>query len=281
MTAVTEGRRAGRELPGSPPGPIRRCSGAARMEWIKLRSLRSSSWMLIIAAAGVIGLGILVLSFYPSHWAHMTAAQRASFDPTNQGFTGIALGQLVAGIFGVLAITGEYSSGSIRATLSATPSRLMMLAAKAAVVGAAALLVGEAVCLAAFLIGQDLVLSSPAPHAMLGQAGTARAVVMTGGYLCLSALIGLGLGAIIRHTAGAIAAFTAVVLVLPFVSAALPGSLQQAVVRYLPEQIASNSLAAVRPEAGSLSPWAGMGMLCLYAAVLLLIGGWQLARRDA
>lgn len=251
------------------------------MEWIKLRSLRSTAWILIILVAGVIGIGILVLSFYPSHWAHMTAAQRASFDPTNDGFTGIVLGQLAAGILGVLAITGEYSSGSIRATLSAMPSRPLVLAAKAAVVGAVMLLVGEAVCFAVFLTGQDLVLSSPAPHAALGHGGVLRAVVMVGGYLCLSALIGLGLGAIIRHTAGAIAAFTAVVLALPFVALALPSAEQQDVVKYLPEQIASNSLAAVRPEAGSLPPWAGMGLLCLYAVVLLAIGGWLLARRDA
>jgi len=281
MTAVTASRQPDRELTGSAPGWPGRLASTARMEWIKLRSLRSIAWTLIIGVTGVIGLGILVLSLFPGQWAHLTAGQRASFDPTNDGFTGIALGQLAAGILGVLAITGEFSSGSIRATLAAVPSRPLMLAAKAAVVGAAALIIGEAVCFAVFWIGQDLVLSGPVPHATLGQSGVLRAVIMTGGYLCACALIGLGLGAIIRHTAGAIAAFTAVILVLPLVTLALPASDQQAVVKYLPEQIASNSLAAVRPEAGSLSPWAGAALICLYAVVLLVIGGWQLARRDA
>lgn len=254
--------------------------GAARMEWIKLRSLRSTRWTLLITTAGMIGLGILVLRYYPAHWRHMSAAARASFDPVNQGYTGVALAQLAMGMLGVLAITGEYSSGMIRSTLAAVPDRPLLLAAKAAVFGAAALAIGELLSLATFLVGQAT-LASPAPHASLGQPGVLRAVLMIGAYLCLVGLIGMGLGAIIRHSAAAVAALTGLILLLPPLLAAFPGSVLQGPGRFLPELIAENSLAVSRPVPYSLSPWAGLGMLCLYAAVMLGAGGLLLARRDA
>ena len=105
------------------------------------------------------------------------------------------------GIIGVLVMTSEYSSGMIRATLAAVPDRRLLLAAKAAVLGAAALAAGELLSFVTFLAGQA-VLTSPAPHATLGQPGVLRAVLLAGAYLCLIGLIGLGIGAIIRHSAG-------------------------------------------------------------------------------
>jgi ABC-2 type transport system permease protein len=257
-----------------------RFSHVAHMEWLKLRTLRSTSWIAVIVAAGMTGLAIVILSRYPSQWARMSAAERTSFDPTNDGFAGLALGQLAAGALGALAITSEYSSGMIKATLAAVPRRGMVLAAKAAVLGALALAAGEILAFTAFLAGQAALLA-PAPHAALGQPGVLRAVLMAGAYLCLIGLIGLGLGAIIRHTAGAIGAIVGVVFVLPPITLALPDSAQHAVTKFLPEVIAENSLTAVKPVAYSLAPWAGLGMLCLYAAVLLGTGGWLMARRDA
>src|SRR6185437_810353 len=175
----------------------------ARMEWLKLRSVRSTPWILLVFAAGMIGLSVLVLSH--THWAAMSAADRATFDPVNEGFTGLALGQLVLGVLGVLAITTEFSSGMIRATFAAVPRRPMVLAAKAAVVGAVTLVAGEVLAFGAFAAG-ELALRSPAPHATLGQPGVLRAVLLAGAYPCLIALIALGLGAIIRNTAAAISA---------------------------------------------------------------------------
>jgi ABC-2 type transport system permease protein len=266
--------------PASRPGSRYRFGGAARMEWIKLRSLRSTRWTLLVMTAAMIGLGILVLRYYPAHWRHMSAADKASFDPVNQGYTGVALAQLAMGMLGVLAITGEYSSGMIRSTLAAVPDRPLLLAAKAAVFGAAALAVGELLSLATFLIGQAT-LASPAPRATLGQPGVLRAVLMIGAYLCLVGLIGLGLGAIIRHSAGAVAALVGVILLVPPILAAFPDSVLHGPGRFLPELIAENSLAISRPVPYSLSPWTGLGMLCLYAAVVLGAGGLLLARRDA
>jgi ABC-2 type transport system permease protein len=267
--------------PGSRlPAGHYRFAGVARMEWIKLRSLRSTRWTMVVMAAGMIGLGILVLRAYPSHWQHMSAADKASFDPVNQGFTGVALAQLAMGLLGVLVMTSEYSAGMIRATLAAVPNRPLLLAAKAAVFGLAALAVGEFLSFATFLAGQAT-LASPVPHATLGQPGVLRAVLLTGAYLCLVGLFGLGLGAIIRHSAAAIAALAVLILVLPELLIPFPDSVQHAASRYLPEVIAENSLAISRPVPFSLSPWAGLGMLCLYAVIVLTAGGLLLARRDA
>jgi ABC-2 type transport system permease protein len=212
-------------------------------------------------------------------WARYPAAQRASFDPTNDGFIGLALGQLLAGALGALAITAEYSSGMIRATLSAVPRRARVLAAKAAVTGAVTLAAGEALAFAAFFAGQAA-LRAPAPHATLAQPGVLRAVLMAGAYPGLVALLALGLGAVIRHTAGAIAAVVGVLFVLPVVLIPVSGT-QGAVEQFLPEQIAENSLTAVKPVAHALPAPAGLGLLCLYAAAALAAGAWVLARRDA
>lgn len=256
-------------------------SDAARMEWLKLRTLRSQRWTMLVLLASLIGIGIAAEVYYPGHWAHMTAAQRASFDPTNQGFTGMALGQLAAGIGGVLVMTGEYSTGSIRSTLAAIPNRPLLLAAKAAVLGAVALVAGELACIASFLVNQYLVLSAPAPHASLAQPAALRAVLMMGAYVSLIGLLGVGLGAIIRHTAGAIAALVGVVFAVPLVLQAFPASVHDAAQKFFPMLIAEDSLSAVKPTAGALSPWVGLGVLVGYAVVLLLAGCWLLVRRDA
>lgn len=258
-----------------------RLADVARMEWLKLRSLRSSRWLALITAASLVGIGIAVLSYYPAHWAHLSAANKAAFDPTNQGFTGMALAQLVAGIAGVLMITGEYSSGSIRATLAAVPRRPVMLAAKALVLGASALLIGEVTCVATFVVDQDVVLRSVPVHTSLTQAAPLRVVLMLGGYFALMALLGLGLGAIVRHTAGAIAAVVGVTLALQAIFALLPTSVRNGYGRYLPMIIAENSLGSVKPSPDSLPPWPGLLLLCGYVAVTLVLGGWLLARRDA
>ena len=250
----------------------------AQMEWLKLRSVRSTWWTLLVFAAGMIGLAILVMVH--QHWATMSAADRASFDPTNDSYAGLAIGQLAIGVLGVLAVTGEFSSGMIRATFAAAPRRPLVLAAKAAIVAAVTLAAGEILAFVAFGVG-EAVLKSPAPHASLGHPGVLRAVVMAGAYPALIGLIGLGLGALIRHTAGAISAVVGVLFVLPLILVPLGTAIQNAAGQFMPMLIAENSLTAVRPVAHSLSPGAGFAVLCAYAAAALAAGGWALARRDA
>ncbi len=255
-------------------------TNVARMEWIKLRSLRSARWGLAVLAAAMIGFAVLVLGVESGHWAHMSAADRASFDPTNQGFTGLILGQLVTAVLGVLLVTSEFSSGLIRATFAAVPRRPLVLAAKAAVFGGATLIAGEVLAIVSFLAGEAM-LRGAAPHVTLATPGVLRAVLMAGAYVCLCGLFGLGLGAIIRHSAGAIAAVVVVIFALPLLLLPLPDSMRNDIVKFLPEQIAGSGITAVQPEANTLSPWAGLGLLCLYAAILLGVGAVLLARRDA
>ena len=250
----------------------------AQMEWIKLRSVRSTWWTLLVFAAAMIGLAIPILIH--QHWATMSATDRASFDPTNDSFAGLAIGQLALGVLGVLAVTSEFSSGMIRATFAAAPRRPLVLAAKAAIVAAVALVAGEILAFVAFGVG-EAVLKNPAPHAALGQPGVLRAVLMAGAYPALIALIGLGLGALIRHTAGAISAVVGVLFVLPLILIPFGTSIQNSAGRFMPMLIAENSLTAVKPLAHSLSPAVGFVVLCGYAAAALAVGAWALARRDA
>jgi ABC-2 type transport system permease protein len=273
MTTATLTRAA-----ASPAGGGYGFRTVARMEWLKLRSVRSTWWTLLVFAAGMVGLAVLVLSH--QHWASMAAAQRASFDPTNDGFSGLVIGQLAVGVLGALMITTEFSSGLIRATFAAAPRRPLVLAAKAAVLAGVALAAGEILAFAAFAVG-EVALRAPAPHASLGQPGVLRAVLLAGAYPALIGLIGLGLGALVRHTAAAISAVAGVLFVLPLILLPLGTSIQNSAGKFLPMLIAENSITAVKPQANALAPWAGFALLCAYAAVALAAGGFALARRDA
>ena len=245
-----------------------------RMEWIKLRSLRSTWWTLAITVAGTIGIGVAV----------GLNTRNASGDLTNNALAGVVPGLLLAGALGVLTMTSEYTSGMIRATLAAVPRRPLVLAAKAAVFGAVTLAVGEAASLISFFAGGATLrhgITAPA----LGQPGVLRAVVLSGAGYCLIGLLGLGLGAIIRHSAAAIAVLVGGVYVL----AQFIGAVAHGAAAYMPILIVANSLSTTKPEpchGGAaqcphfLSAWAGVGVLCAYAVVALVIGGWLLARRD-
>lgn len=249
----------------------------ARMEWRRLRTVRSTWYIVAVFAAGMVGLAMLAASH--ENYAQMSAADRVSFDPTYDAFLGLVPGQLLLGTLGLLAITTEFSSGMIRATFAAAPSRPLVLAAKAVVLGAVTLAAGEISAFAAFLVGQAM-LQAPAPHATLGQPGVLRAVLMAGVYPALIALISLGIGAIIRHTAGAICALVGVVFVLPLSLFALGSSIQDTAQKFLPDTM-RNSLTAVKPVAHLLSPWLTFGLLCAYAMLALAGGAWALTRRDA
>jgi ABC-type transport system involved in multi-copper enzyme maturation permease subunit len=179
-------------------------------------------------------------------------------------------------VLGVLVMTSEYSSGTIRATLAAIPRRALVLAAKASVFGVVALAAGELVSFAGFLAGAAFVRAG-VPHPVLSQPVVLRAVALSGAYLFLIGLIGLALGVIVRHGAAAIAILSGLVFVAPLAGlAATPAG------KFMPELIYANSMGATKPVPGfTLSPWAGLGIICAYAAVLLAVGGWLLTRRDA
>ena len=179
-------------------------------EWIKLRSLRST--YLTLAAAVVLGagLGFLDTSSVAHHWATMSAADRAAFDPVGDSFTGLVFAQLAFGVLGVLTISSEYGTGMIRTTLTAVPRRGRLLAAKALVVGAVALVAGELFAFGTFLLGQ-VMLASAHLDVALTSPGVLRAVSSAGLYLGVVALVGCGAGALLRHTAGGVAVMFGVI----------------------------------------------------------------------
>jgi ABC-type transport system involved in multi-copper enzyme maturation permease subunit len=261
-----------------------RPAGVMRSEWTKLRSVRSTTWTLVATVVITIGIGIIATSTEATRWSHTALADRLSFDPTNLSLTGLLFGQLAVGILGVLAVSAEYGTGTIRASLAAVPDRRMLLAAKAAVFALVALVVGEVVSFGAFFIGQMLI-GGGAPHATIGQAGVLRAVAGGGLYLALLGLLALGLGTIIRHTAGAIAAFVGVLLIIPLILPALPTSLNHTLGKFEPVTI-GNAMTSVNTHLGSgatpsFSPWVGLALLAGYAALALGVGGWRMIRRDA
>lgn len=261
--------------------------GVIRSEWTKLRSLRSTVWTLGITLIAILGFAALVTAATASHWRSAGIATRATFDPTATSLAlSIFLGQIAIGVLGVLAISAEYSSGTIRSTLAAVPHRTMVLVGKVIVFGCVALVVSEISTFCAFEIGQQLLRGST-PYATLGQPGVLRAVVGTGLVLTVLGLLALGLATIIRHTAGSIFAFVGLVLVLTFVSGAFPTSVQNAVERYLPLIIAEHMTVTNPLHTGHLtnaplfSQWAGFGVLCGYAVLALGVGAWLMNRRDA
>ncbi len=239
----------------------------ARMEWIKLRSLRSTWLTLAIAVAASAGIALATGSSTTSGGMFV-----------GNTLVGMLIGVLLIGVVGVLAMTSEYTTGTIRATFAAAPRRLRVLAAKAAVVGAVALITGEAAAFLSFFAGcMSLRHGITAPA--LSQPGVLRAIVLTGASLSLIGLLGLGLGAIIRRTAAAITVVVGIVCA--------GGPLNLAIRPYLPIYIVSHSLSATtplcRPGAAScwLSAWSGLGMLAIYAAIAMVLGALILAWRDA
>ena len=165
----------------------------AAMEWIKLRTLRSTWWTLAITVAGAIAMAIVI----------GLNTKYGSADLTNNALAGVIPGLLLTGVLGVMIMTSEFTSGLIRATLAAVPNRPLALAAKAAVFGGVTLVLGEAATFIAFLAG-GAALRHGIPAPTLAQPGVLRAVVMSGASFSLIGLLGLGLGAIVRHTAAAI-----------------------------------------------------------------------------
>ena len=252
-----------------------RLGDVVRAEWTKFASLRSSRWTLVVFALTGIGLGILVSALTGARWPQASAQTRANWDPTNNTLAGLIPGYLVIPVLGVLMMTSEYSTGSIRSTLAAVPRRPLVLAAKALVFAGATLVVVEAVSFLAFLLGQRVM--GTAPHARLGQPGVLRALIMSGAFLVLMGLFGLGLGTIIRRSAAAVAAYAGLAVVLPPLLNAFPGNLW----RFGPITILAYSAAAVKILPGALSPWTGFAAMAAYAAVALAVGAVLLVRRDA
>lgn len=248
-------------------------------EWIKMRSLRSTVWTLIVAVGLFVGVGIVVGLVFSSRWTHMRPQEQLRFDPTEDTLRGAFFAQLAIGVLGVLMITGEYSTGMVRATMSAVPKRLPVLWAKLGVFTAVATVSMIASSFAAFLIGQAL-LAPTAPHTTLAAPGVLRAVIGAGLYLSVVGILGLALGFIIRNTAGAISALFGVLLILPIIGELLPEDWAQHVVGYLPSN-AGQQLMTLHPDPYMLAPLNGFALFVGYAIAAIAVAAVVVKRRDA
>ena len=248
-------------------------------EWIKLRSIRSTYLVLAFAAAAAVIIGYLVTHADAGHWPTMSPRARASFDPVYDSFTGLGLAQLAFGVLGVLAISSEYATGLIRTTFTAAPRRRAVLAAKAAVVGALSLVAGEVIAFVAFFVGQQA-LSARHLDVTLASPGALRGVLAAGFYLAVMAWVGLGLGALIRHTAGAVTTMSAVVFLLPQIIHALPAPWDVRTGRYTVD-LAAQQMIAQHPQPGYFGAGASLLICAAYAAAALAAAAFLITRRDA
>lgn len=263
----------------APPGRSRPLAwDMARSEWIKLRTVRSTYWALLLTPAGMAGFGALLTAAYVRHHE----AARRGFDPASYSLSGFFVAQLAIIVLGVIVITSEYTTGSIRSTFAAAPQRTAVLAAKAAVFGAVAVAVGTASAFAAFFTGQAL-LAGKGLGTTIAAPGALRSVLGAGLYLAVLGLLALGTGSLIRRTAGSAAAVVGLVVILPVLVQGLPSSWQAALTRYLPSVAGQAVIGRTKfaPPGPLLSPWAGFGLLCAYTAVVLSAAALALHRRDA
>jgi ABC-2 type transport system permease protein len=248
-------------------------------EWIKLRSVRSTYLILLVAAAAAVGVGYLVAHSDATHWATMTAQARAAFDPVGDSFAGLGVAQLAFGALGVLAISSEYTTGLIRTTFAAAPRRRAVLAAKAAVAGAISLLAGELIAFATFFTSQQA-LSAQHLNVALTHPGALRGVLAAGFYLAVMAWVGMGLGVVIRHTAGAITAMTGVVFLLPTIIGALPAPWNTTIGRFT-VNLAAQQTIAQHPHAGYFGAGPSFLVVAAYAAAAIAAAAFLITRRDA
>jgi ABC-2 type transport system permease protein len=255
---------------------------AIRCEWIKFRSVRSTLVTLAVTVVLCVGFSALFTWIARDNWKSAGFRDHLAFNPTRLSLVGFVFAEIAIGVIGVLVITSEYSSGLIRATLTALPHRVDALLAKAVVLFIVTLVVGEGCSFVSFLVGQSI-LHGVTPSDTLSSPGSLRAVVLAGLSLALLALFALGLGTMLRHTAGAITVFVALLLIIWIIVATLPSDYQMHIYPYLPE-VLSQSMRAPGDASlsfSSFSPTVSSLVLAAYAVGSLLIGGLVLVRRDA
>ena len=251
---------------------------AVRSEFTKIRSTRSTYWTLLALIVVTVGIGALATAGTAAH----PQGLGPDFDATQQSLGGLYVGQLVIAVLGALTITSEYSTGMIRTSLSVQPRRGTLFAAKALVFAVVSLVTGLVACFASFFIGQAI-LSSHHLNVTLGDPNVLRAVI--GGALFLTAcgMLAYGLGAILRHTAGAITAAIGLLFVVSILVNFLPHSWQNNVDKWMPA-IAGAQIWTTKPGSGGpdlFSAWPGFAVLATYAAVAIVAGLVLFRRRDA
>jgi ABC-2 type transport system permease protein len=291
MSQAPPAQRANRpgQVPGEPEGMRNALHAgwtslreALHAEWTKLRTLPGTPWLLaaIIAATVAVSTAAAAAVTCPSGGC--------SVDPAKLSLTGIDLGQAVAAILAVLAISGEYSTGMIRTTMTAMPRRAVVLAAKASVVTGLVLAAGTIAVLGSLLAGR-VILSGhgfTAAHGYsplsLGDGPVLRAAAGSVLYLALIALLSLGIATIIRDPGAAIGTVLGLLYLSPIIAAAVNSPhWHNGIERYAPMSAGLAIQATTGLRSLPISPWAGLGVLAAWTAAALLAGGLLLRLRDA
>jgi ABC-2 type transport system permease protein len=249
-------------------------------EWTKLRSLRSTRWSLFVAVLLTILFPVLFAALTSSHWGSMSAHERADRHPLDIALAGVNVSQLAIAVLGVLVITGEYSTGMIRSSFAAVPKRLPVLWAKTGVFAVVAFLLMLGPVVIAFFASQAILSRHHILQISFSHPGVARSVIGGAVYLMLVGIFALGIGAIVRNTAGAIASFAGVFFVIPPLMNILPSNWNHAISKYLPSE-AGRQLFSLTHDANSLSPAAGGLLFVGYCALALAVAVVLLVRRDA
>ena len=258
-------------------GALPLAGGILRSEMCKLRTVRSTFWALAAAVVFNVAVAAILAIVLPGH---LSAHQKATIDSVRVSLGGLHLSQIAIGLLGVLAVTSEYSTGMIRATLAAVPQRRLMLTAKTAVLTAAVLVAGTGASFAAYLVFQALLPAGDTMQTALGDPGVLRAVTGAGLYLTVLGLLGAGLGTAIRSSAGAVATLFGLLFLPTLLTALLPATWRDTVAPYLPMN-AGDAIYTVQHLAHTLQPWPGLGVFCIYAAAALAAGFILISRRDA
>ena len=249
-------------------------------EWTKLRSLRSTRWSMLVAILLAIALPLLGATITGAHWSHMSASDRAGRHPLDIALFGARVAQLAIGVLGVLVFSGEYSTGMIRATLSAVPKRLPVLWAKVIVFATVSFLLMLPCVLAAFFGSQVILEQHHILQISFSHPGVARTVVGGAVYLTVVGIFALAMGAITRNTAGGIAVFAGIFFVIPPLMNVLPTSWNDSISKYLPSN-AGADLISLTHGTHDLGPGAGIALFCAYTALAIAIAAVLLVRRDA
>ena len=257
---------------------VRRWGRVLRSEWTKLRTVPSTLWTLSTAVLVTVGLSALVCVFTRREWEDFSVARKLTFDPTFTSFAGTGLGQLAMIAFGVLVVSGEYSTGMIRNSLAAVPQRGLFLAAKVTVTAVVVLVVGAVTSWGSFLLGQWLL--GPLGTDVT-EPGVARAVVGAGLYMALMALFAMGGAVVLRSPLLAFGVLMPFFFLVSNVLGAV--SATRRVARFLPDQAGSAVMAVVPQEGGDrpYGPWGGLLIMVAWVVAALLAGWITLQRRDA
>ncbi|HUK44174.1 MAG TPA: hypothetical protein VLV28_02690 [Gaiellaceae bacterium] len=248
-------------------------------EWTKLRSLRSTRWSLLVAVVFTIGLPCIFAAVTVARWSHMSLEEKLNRHPLEIATAGVNLSQLAIGVLGVLVITGEYSTGMIRASIGAVPKRLPVLWAKALVFAVVTFVLMVPSVLIAFLGSQAILRNHHILEISFSHPGVARTVIGGAVFLTVVGVFCLGLGAITRNTAGGIAVFAGIFFVIPPLMNILPTSWNNAISEYLPSS-AGRDVFSLTHGPHDLSPGAGIALFCAYTAAVIAIAAVLLVRRD-